>query len=113
MKTKLYHYQVYMPKLKLPDIMNLSPSNHAIEASHTDRYGFIELPKTIKGRDCKLIELETVNNVPTKLVVRLSYSSRLDLVLVLRHGGLIVTCWLNEKDDRHGTLDRSRYDKCA
>ena len=51
----------------------------------------------------------------TKYAVRLSFSEKTDIVIVVRPKeeetvAFIVTAYLNSQDDCHSTLDRSKYD---
>ena len=113
----LYHKKVYMPKkyrnLKTTSLEIGELTRHAIKSANSDRYGQIIIPMVFNfsGRD--IVEIETYEN-PNKLkiVIRLPYSQTCDLILVVlfeTDGNRVKTCWLNRKDDRHATLDRSKY----
>lgn len=59
-----------------------------------------------------LFEVGVENNIPYKFVVRTKYDDSQDIVFVLKKinkSVLLVTAWLNENDDNHYTLDRSKY----
>lgn len=58
----------------------------------------------------KAFEVETDGHNLTKCVVRVGYNGRKDICIVFRKG-FVVTAWLCDKDDKHKTLDRSKYDK--
>lgn len=114
----LFHKDVYMPaeyKLKLNFTnMPITYSKHAIIASQTDKYGHVKLSPEISFKSANVIELET-NDLGgvIKLVVRLSYDDRLDIIYVIARGGMVKTVWLNKKSDQHGTLNVNLYKKGA
>ena len=55
-----------------------------------------------------LYEVEVENGNVVKAVVRTSYDKEDDISIVYRNE-CIVTAWLNEKSDRHFTLDKKKY----
>jgi hypothetical protein len=55
-----------------------------------------------------LYEVEVKNGNVVKAVVRTSYDKEDDISIVYRDK-CIVTAWLNEKSDRHFTLDKKKY----
>ena len=55
-----------------------------------------------------LYEVEVKNGNVVKAVVRTSYDKENDISIVYRNE-CIVTAWLNEKNDRHLTLDKKKY----
>ena len=55
-----------------------------------------------------LYEVEVKNGNVVKAVVRTSYDKENDISIVYRNE-CIVTAWLNEKGDRHFTLDKKKY----
>ena len=90
----------------------LETSKHALDASRDDRYGFINVPKSVLIDRNQIIELEVGPKQSPKLVVRQSHNSTTDIIIVFvleRGFGRVKTFWLNEKNDLHKTLDRSRY----
>lgn len=111
--TKLYHFQVGIPKELVYKfgIFNLVYSQHAMEQAKQDRYGFVRLPQTLDTNTAKVIEIETdMNDKVTKVVYRVPYSRENDLVLVVMPDRQFVkTVWLNRKNDLHRTLDRAKY----
>jgi len=114
----LYHFQVGFPKgvennlKKIGKISNVEYLFHAKKAAMNDRYGIIDLPKTLNLSTSKIIEVEVLNNRVTKIVFRTHYDVKFDLVVVMNLPDLSVrTVWLNSKTDKHRTLDRSKYDK--
>lgn len=112
--TKLYHKDKYMPgAIKGGRITNLQPTDHAIKASKSDRYGEFNLPAEVEfGRD-DVIEAEVESGRVTKLVIRKPYNNILDRIIVIREirgCARIITAWLNRNSDKHNTVDLSRYD---
>jgi hypothetical protein len=108
----LYHKDVYLPKEqvnKIAGLYQLRFSHHAINACLSDRYGMIVPPKQIQINENNVIELEIAQNQVNKIVVRIDYNQFKDLVLVLLPDGFCKTVWLNEKSDKHKTLNKSVY----
>jgi hypothetical protein len=93
--------------------ISLTYSNHAIEAARDDRYGPVaQLPSCLEFHRADLIELEVVNGKPVKGVFRQSLDDVRDLVIVILFArNLVKTVWINQRNDRHLTLDRSKYNK--
>ena len=94
-------------------------SNHLydhIENSNKPRYDInIEtLYHIVQGlcrQDIEPFEVEVDdNNKVVKMVVRTSYDDNRDISIVVREG-FIVTCWLNDKNDLHFSLDENKYYK--
>lgn len=111
---KLYHYQVFMPKLNMPTgIIELDYSGHALRESKKDRYGHIKLPQIINTdkNNVTPIEVETEDDgTVNKVVYRLPLDNTRDLcVVVLVATGRVKTVWVNLKSDQHKTLDARRY----
>ncbi len=111
---KLYHYQVFMPKLKLPvGTMELIYGRHALTSAKNDRYGLIRLPNFLDLTQAKVIEVETDDN---KNVVKVVYRTKLDntrdlCIVVLVDTCFVKTVWINKANDQHRTLDTQRYNK--
>lgn len=111
----LWHADIRLPDgAVLPrTVVNLEWSRHADGERTKDRYhseipAFPALPLHL----CRIIEVETEGRAITKWVVRIPWRGDLDLVFVLipRKGSWFVkTVWINERNDSHKTLDRSRY----
>jgi hypothetical protein len=114
--NKKYHKEVFMPKAvhqfcPVGDI-RVEYSKHAINAAETDRYGQILLPFNLKLEKSQIIEVELENNRVTKVLYRLPYTSRFDLMVALIPSTFLVkTVWLNDRTDKHFTLDKSEYDR--
>lgn len=108
----IYHKDVYIPPALRGYQFSalLKYSRHAIQESINDERGEIKLPKIIDSRDATLVEIEVNEGKVTKTLFRLSYSDEHDLCLVIIPENRVVkTVWLNNKDDHHKTLDRSKY----
>lgn len=57
-----------------------------------------------------IFEIETSNNYITKACIRLNFTDKKDICIVCRYN-LIVTAWTCYKNDRHKTLNTSKYEK--
>lgn len=55
-------------------------------------------------------EVEVNNGHVTKCVVRAEYDENRDISIAFRYRK-VVTAWLNNKNDKHRTLDDSKYEK--
>lgn len=108
---KLFHKDLGLPKVRYPmGEFRLEYSRHAIEASRSDRYGYIHLPEILDTMDCTIIEVGTEDDRVVKIVYRQSYDSNLDLVLVVNPlTWKVITVWVNEKADAHRTLNVRNY----
>ena len=91
-------------------------SNHVYEhiESKKTRYDFTIaqlylILKNIDESNCHPFEVEVENDKVVKCVIRLRYDDDRDVSIVVREG-FIVTCWLNNSDDLHVSLDRSKYE---
>lgn len=110
---KLFHISIYWP-INLPDTVTreqgipVTPTAHALERAVSK--GF-RCPRVIPA-GAKCIEAEMSGVKLTKLVLRFSYDKTRDVVVVVRDG-VLITAWLNDKSDSHGTLDRSKYARTA
>lgn len=69
-------------------------------------------PQSIEIAAGEVVEAELEGSRITKLVVRRAMNQDKDLVLVLvpkdKETWMVVTCWLNSKDDTHKTLRKER-----
>jgi len=109
----LYHFEIGFPKgLETKfGVIEVTYKRHALNAAETDRYGRIDLPRTINTDTAKAIEVEVINRQVVKIVYRTKYNDDFDLILVLSRDASVRTVWLNSVNDKHKTLDRSKYDK--
>jgi hypothetical protein len=113
MTTRLYHKDIYLPKLNIEN-KNFEPSYtfHAMQAAETDRYGIIELPAEMNLSEVEIFEIEVdeFGNL-IKVVFRMPYNFQFDLcVAMLVNNCKVKTVWLNDKTDKHNTLDKSKYE---
>lgn len=124
--SRLYHRQVFWHKsfdLLAKELFNKNYSLHLFEhlLYSTDKHGMTmrELDRIIdelidNKRHYFLYEVETKgkDNI-VKCVLRTNYNLDKDISIVFaisKKNELIVkTAWLNNKDDRHTTLDKSKY----
>ena len=123
--TKLYHrklkWHVCFDKQSFEIVKNVKEIschayNHIID-KRQKRYN-IDLGKmwdiieNISLENCRPFEVEFDENLEqvTKCVLRLNYDFKRDISIVFREG-VVITCWLNDKNDLHNTLDESKYEK--
>ena len=119
---KLYHSSIYFldsfntqSLTLIKSVKNLS--NHLwehIDNSNQKRYN-IDVAKlylilnSINESNCHPFEVETTDGIVSKCVIRCEYDESSDISIVVRDG-FVLTSWLNQKDDFHTTLDRSKYE---
>lgn len=70
--------------------------------------GVVDAILNIRKQQCKPFEVELINNNITKAVYRIEYDNTRDISIVFRRG-FVITAWLNNKTDKHSTLDSSKY----
>ena len=124
MKAKLYHREVFWKSnfdTKAKKLLdgNIILSEHIwehIEDNSNPKYAYdfdtlCECVESIVGMDTiKPYEVEVENNLyVSKFCIRIPYDHR-DISLVFRKG-LLVTAWLNNRDDLHSTLDVNKYER--
>lgn len=113
MAKKLYHFEIGFPKglnTKF-GVLELNYTRHALNAANNDRYGRVNLPRKINTDNAKTIEVEVTDNYVTKIVYRIHYNDRYDLCVVVGVECRVYTVWMNERNDGHRTLNRTKYDK--
>jgi hypothetical protein len=108
-----YHKDIFIPDKLLAvarkGVIRLHYAPHAIRAAQDDRYGPIKLPETLDTNKATIIEVE-IEDGGIKVLYRAQYSDTLDICIpVLINKNLAKTVWGNMKNDRHKTLDRSKY----
>lgn len=84
--------------------VSLEYSRHAIIRANQKR---IKLKDTIDIYN-NVVEAEYTRGRLTKVIVRVSYNNKYDMVLAIVQGGYVATVWLNRKTDTHKTLNKSR-----
>lgn len=67
----------------------------------------IQLPDRIPIHKCTIIEV--TGNPMRKYLIRFPFGER-DVVMSLTEHGSVITVWTNALDDRHTTLDHSKYE---
>lgn len=128
-KKNLYHKKVFWKKHFDKALCFLITSDKIIVSSHIKNttnkwcgHDAININKLIaivygcKNRQNKhyLFEVETEYNTEIKFekivkaVIRTEYNYEKDIIIVLREN-TIVTAWLNDKTDKHYTLDYKKY----
>ena len=115
----LYHVDIEIPRRitkKAPQgLQKAVYSYHAIEASKTDKYGTMYLPPVLNMNNAVIIEAEEYDKTMPlkKLVCRFPYDDKLDMVAVIiprpKCTLFVKTVWFNGVDDKHSTLDKSRF----
>jgi hypothetical protein len=87
----------------------INVSRHASERAAQKH---IVIPAFIQINAGEIVEAEFTDATISKIVVRRSATATHDLVLVLipnpKNVWFAVTCWLNEKTDKHKTLNIKR-----
>ena len=118
----LYHRSIYwLPQFDVESkqlVLSVKRlSNHLWEyidnqPNHKHNIELTMLYKALRGlygQDIEPFEVGVdYNNKVVKTVVRTSYNDTKDISMVIKDG-FIVTCWLNDKCDKHFTLDYSKY----
>lgn len=124
---KRYHLEVFFHGdigVKFASLLSGVPpklrySRHAMEETVRDRYCTIPVltrealscVSLFEGAAVKLIEYYMDGMALDRVVVRVSSESGdTDFVYVVDLLGTVRTCWVNKKDDAHGTLDRGLYE---
>jgi hypothetical protein len=129
----LYHSDIFLPrritKLCPTGIIRLTYSDHAINASNTDRYGKINLPNILPITLCEIIEVESrevkresgdftkivkiVCRLPDLTYPRWVKTTEFDLCFVIvpvqKDIWHVKTVWINERNDTHKTLNPTPY----
>ena len=114
MQTFKYHPEVGLPEgLQLPvGVFKMRGTQHA---HHQAEQRQVWLPTTIDTRRAQVFEVVTDERERViKLGLRLPFVGSLDLDLCLivnieEWEWECVTCWVNDKRDKHATLKRHEY----
>lgn len=118
MSNQLYHKDIHLPVHLVNQFLGksyrLKLSGHAIRSCLNDRYGRITAPRVVDNiRLDEIIEAEVEHGKTVKILVRRKHCERFDMLIALMPfgdgTGLARTMWLNDRTDRHGTLQRHRY----
>lgn len=112
MEALKYHSTLH-PFLDLLELgtIGLSWSRHAQARAREKRF---ELLSEITVGEGQIFELAVRDTGKHKYGVRIPYTDRDDLILVIIHTGeadvyRVITAWLNSVDDAHATLDQTYY----
>ena len=111
---KLYHKDVFMPSAIADIPTKIVPVKWTQHATIKAQLFNIPLCNEVVYSGKDIIEAEVHHGHLTKIMIRKRYDAKYDLCLVLRaimQGIIVVTVWLNDKNDMHCTLDDSRYDR--
>lgn len=98
--------------------IQLAYSRHAMQEAVRDRYTNPNAPWVaprhvlLSARD--IVEAQVEDGVAIKAVVRVPLDLHRDIVLVLNQPdsdlrAAVRTLWINEANDKHSTLDKSKY----
>ena len=124
--NRLYHKKVYWHKsfdVLAKELFNKNYSLHLFEylLYSTDKHDMTMreldriIDELIDNKRCYfLYEVETqAKDKITKCVLRTGYDLDRDISIVFAtskdNKNIVKTAWLNRKDDRHTTLDKSKY----
>jgi hypothetical protein len=58
-----------------------------------------------------VFELAIENDKLSKIGFRINYNNEYDIIFILSIKNVIITAWLNKKDDTHLTLNKKHYNK--
>lgn len=114
---ELYHKDIRLPdNFRLPAAsVELAWTHHATKARSNDRYGYVPAYKRINLREAEVIEVGMEEGRLVHLLLRLRYDGRKDVLLALRPVArspwVVKTVWLNTVNDKHKSLNKSRYMK--
>ena len=110
----LYHKEVYWPaplnRLLPSGKMELRYSNHAREQCR-DKYTDIPILKSIDISTGTVVECEIIGHKLTKFLWRTRLTDTLDVCMIIQPDGFVRTVWANRSNDRHRTLDHSKYER--
>ncbi|QGH79527.1 hypothetical protein SEA_LIMPID_226 [Streptomyces phage Limpid] len=120
MTELLYHTEIGLPEgfRKPTERVRIRYGSHARMEAMKDRYGLIRLPNFLTLRRMRVIEVGMTNGKVSKILFRGRLDDTRDLCIVLIPGvdnkpWFCKTVWVNKNDDKHETLDTTRYEKVA
>lgn len=109
----LYHAEIGLPRgfVKPSGRVPLRWTRHADESRRNDRYGDIKRFETATLDRLSVIEVGMESGNVAKILFRGRYTDNLDVCMVLIPGRVwtVKTVWINERNDLHKTLNRSKY----
>lgn len=109
MKNGTYHKTLGFPaEVSLRPVLGLVASGHARERA--GELNIKEIPLMFSPATSEVIELTVNNNTVEKILARKSLDEKRDVCYVfLTATKVIKTVWVNMKDDKHFTLDKTRF----
>lgn len=121
-KTLLFHVETGIPEclieaIRRAGVRHLKYTNHALWAADNDHFGPVKRKRLPYAINCAIdnikvieVEVDPTRNEIVKVVFRMPYSSKRDLIMAVAiERWAVKTVWTNYVDDCHTTLDRSRY----
>ena len=126
--TYLLHAQVYLPQCIINEVYKQQDSIRTIEFSnhfavqHLNKYDYkhyldkdnlVKIIKNLHNQTPFEVEVSKEHRI-LKYVVRTTYDATRDISIVIIPRGdvaFVKTAWLNDKGDKHFTLDKSKYVK--
>lgn len=116
----MFYMDLFHSEIRLPDgfvaptaRVRLLWTKHADRARRDDRYGMIPRFETATLGNLRVIEVGMENGRIAKILFRGQMNADLDVCMVLmpttRTSWTVKTVWINERNDSHKTLDRSKY----
>ena len=126
---KLLHEEVYMPQWVTQAVLQMQRvttkyiiSEHWLKEHAGERFDtkhntkdedLLYIMKNTATKPIEPFEVELTKIKGkwkvTKYVIRVDFTRDSDLAIVIR-GNKIITCWLNDVNDLHYTLDKSKYE---
>lgn len=110
---ELYHADIRLPEGFVAPTARvvLRWTRHADEARTNDRYGDIPRFKTATLGRLQVVEVGMQSGRVAKILFRGRLDDTRDVCMVLIPGKswTVKTVWVNERNDAHTTLDRSKY----
>lgn len=114
-----YHRDIGIPSnVTVPQrVVKCEYIGHADRERFDEKYGHIPRLDDVDLSTADVVEVAVSEGRVSKLLVRVPHptSRQDDIVMALRPGATkkhpwtVVTNWVNRKNDKHGTLDRSKY----
>lgn len=114
-----YHRDIGIPSnVTVPQrVVKCEYGGHADQERFEEKYGQIPRLDSVDLASADVVEVAVAEGRVSKLLVRVPHptSAQDDIVMVLRPGETkrspwtVVTNWVNRKNDKHSTLDRSKY----
>ena len=109
-RLRRYHADIGIPPgIEYPTSgTTLTYTVHAYQAVAKSNIAHM-LPKALPPHT--LVEVTALGRTPVQWVVRCRIDSARDVVLVVTNEYLVKTVWVNQHNDLHATLDRTKYDR--